>query len=321
MLSRVAESMYWMSRYLERAEHLARLVDVHLNLMLDSSPEITERERLRRLLDSIGMQPDDYPLTDEETVLKRLTFDPESEFSIRSHLTNARENARQIREELSSEMWLQLNKLYLDVQRAEADDVWEDSPHSFLVSIKEGSHLFQGLTDATMNHNQGWYFIQIGRYVERVIALVTFLNVQLQQSEDFADGGRQGNQYFELVSVLKSNSAFEAYCKVYNPDMKPEWIVDFLLFNEQFPRSARFCVDQLLVCLQRLAEVTVRNKNQRVNRLAGRLQSLLSYDDVGDVLSGDFHNYLMNIRQQAYAIHDSLYDAYITYSIETALKK
>ncbi|MEO0563358.1 MAG: alpha-E domain-containing protein, partial [Chloroflexota bacterium] len=280
----------------------------------------TQGRRLRRLLLSLDIDvPDVTELPDEEAVLRSLVFGTEDRTSLLQYLTSARENARQIREGISSEMWLQLNKLYLDVKQAEADDMWTQLPHRFLVQVREGSHLFQGLTDATMNHNQGWHFIQIGRYLERLIALVTFLNVQLQQGEDFRESDAR-NQYFELVTVLKSNSAFEAYCKVYNPDVQATRIVEFLLFNEQFPRSARFCVDTVLFSLDKLAEMTMRHKNQRVNRLAGRLQSLMNYDEIGDVLSGDFHDYLMNIKRQAYQIHESLYDAYITYKIESALK-
>jgi len=320
MLSRVAESMYWMSRYLERAENTARLVDVHLNLMLDSEPDIVENRRILRLMRSVGVPAEADNLPDPEVFLREITFDTKQFQSIISTLTAARENARQIREQTSSEMWRQLNRLYLEVKNADPDAVWEDVPHNFYVSVREGSHLFQGITDATMNHNQGWYFIQIGRYLERLLALITFLNVQLEESEDFVDQPELGNQYFELVSVLKSVSAFEAYCKVYNPDMKPTWITEFLLFNPEFPRSARFCIDRILVALNRLSEVTMRHKNQRVNRLAGRLQSKLSYDEIGDVLSGDFHRYLTDLRAQAYTVHDGLYDAYVTYSIDDALR-
>ncbi|MEO1441078.1 MAG: alpha-E domain-containing protein [Chloroflexota bacterium] len=319
MLSRVAESLYWMSRYLERAENTARLIDVHQNLMLDSSPEISEGPRLLRLLHSIDYRVASDDLPETEDILKTLAFDADNPFSIHHSVTAARENARQVREQVSSEMWTQINKLYLDVHTVEPDAVWGDTPHDFFVAVKQGSHLFQGITDATMNHNQGWYFIQVGRYIERLVALTTFLNVQLQQHEDFADNSK-GNEYFEMVAMLKSVSAFEAYCKVYNPEMKPEWIAEFLLFNSEFPRSARFCADGILNALDRMADVTMRHKNQRVNRLAGRLQSSLSFDEISDVLDGDFHDYLMNIKRQAFKIHDSLYEAYINYSIEAALK-
>jgi len=321
MLSRVAESLYWMSRYLERAENTARLIDVHQNLMLDSAPETSEKQLLIRLLRSI-----DYPMAalnidemSEEDILKKIAFDKDDPFSIHYSVTSARENARQIREQISTEMWMQINRLYLSIRQSDADAVWSDVPHNFFVSVKDGSHLFQGITDATMNHNQGWYFIQIGRYIERLGALMSFLNVQLRQSEVFTADIHQDNQYFELVALLKSISAFEAYCKVYNPEMRPDWIAEFLLFNPEFPRSARFCTDSILLGLERLAEKTFQARNQRVNRLAGRLQSSLNYDEIGEVLTGDFHDYLMN-KREAYKIHDSLYNTYITYSIENTLR-
>lgn len=319
-LSRVAESLYWMSRYLERAENAARLIDVYHNFMLDRAPDVTDRPHLLRLLRSMDYPISSDDLEDQDATLKRLAFDKEDKFSIVFSITSARENARQVREQISSEMWTQINRLYLDVRKNEPNDVWRDVPHNFFMSVKQGSHLFQGITDATMNHNQGWYFIQMGRYIERLGAIMTFLNAHMQQEEDFSDNSESGNQYFEMVAMLKSMSGFEAYCKVYNPEMRPDWIVEFLLFNPEFPRSARFCTDSLLYSLDRLADVTMQHKNQRVNRLAGRLQSMLSYDEINDVIDGNFHNYLTNIKRQAFQIHDSLYQAYITYSIDAALR-
>ncbi len=320
MLSRVAAHMYWMSRYLERAENTARLIDVHLNLMLDSGPEIAEARRLDRLMQSLGVNPDDIDATDHDDILRYLTFDEDNPFSILYSAKSARENARQIREQISSEMWLQINRLYLDVKNTNPDHAWGDSPHNFYALIKEGSHLFQGITDATMNHNQGWYFIQIGRYLERLSALVTFIDAQIRQEQDFSTSVDGKNQYFELVALLKSISAFEAYCKVYNPDMQADWIVEFILFSPESPRSARFCIDMLLRSLENLAAITASQKARRANRLAGRLQSALNFDEIDDVLAGDFQQYLMNIKRQAYQIHDTLFETYITYPIETALK-
>ncbi len=320
MLSRVAEHMYWMSRYLERAENTARLLDVHLNLMLDSGPEIAEARRLDRLMQSLGVNADDVKATEHDDILRYLTFDEDNPYSILYSAKAARENARQIREQISSEMWLQINRMYLEVRNINPDHAWGDSPHSFFMFIKEGSHLFQGITDATMNHNQGWYFIQIGRYLERLSALVTFLDAQIRQEQDFGKKEDGKNEYFELVALLKSISAFEAYCKVYNPDMRADWIVEFILFNAEFPRSARFCIDNLLNSLEKLGALTMSQKTRRVNRLAGRLQSTLNFDEIDDVLSTDFQQYLMNIKRHAYDIHDTLFETYITYPIETALK-
>jgi len=319
MLSRVADNLYWMSRYLERAEHTARIVDVHLNTLLDLAPGMVEKQRLDWLIKSLKLTDTADQITDEDDFLKQITFGAESPGSIISAIITARENARQVREQISSEMWTQLNQLYLSVHGTDADSVWVDRPHEFYVAIKEGSHLFQGITDATMNHDQGWHFIQIGRYMERITNLVTLLEVHLRATDFTQANGHRDEHYFELVALLKSVSAFEAYCKVYNPNVQSVHSAEFLLFNAEFPRSARFCVEMLQRSLDALADVTLRQKTMRLNRVAGRLRSALSYDDIDEVIENDYYAYLANIKQQTYRIHDTLFDTYITYAIDAAL--
>lgn len=318
MLSRVADSLYWMSRYLERAEHTARLLDVFFNRMLEGNPVSEADQRLLRLMRGLDLLTE--PDSDTEAMIKRLSFDGDYDGSIVFNLTVARENARHIREAVSSEMWMEINRLYLNVRRVDKTSIWNAEPHLFYVDVKDGAHLFQGITDATMNHNQGWHFIQIGRYLERLVSLVTFLNAHLlRHFTETPDNDQPVERYFDLVALLKSVSAFEAFCKVYNPDMQPERIAEFLLFNAEFPRSARFCVDMIFNSLNALADSTMRHKNLRVNRVAGRLQSMLSFDEIDEVLAGGFYAYLFGIKQQAFQIHETLFDTYISYPIEAAL--
>lgn len=312
MLSRVADSLYWMSRYLERAEHTARLIDVHMNIMLEVADD-HEEERIYRLLNCLI--PGAIPEEDVD-ILQFLAFDNDNPASITCNIASARENARQVREQLSSEMWMQLNKLYLLVQRADANAVRNQFPHEYLVQVREGSHLFQGVTDATMNHNQGWHFIQIGRYMERALDLLILLDVHFSEIPLIEDD-ISTQLYFDLVGILKSVTAFEAYCKVYNPNVRSGRIIEFLLFNQEFPRSLRFCIDTMLISLYALSDSTGRGRHSRLYRLAGRLQSSLSFDEIADI--DDLGGYLDKIKQQIYQIHDTLYDTYITYPIETAL--
>jgi len=316
MLSRVADSLYWMSRYLERAENTARLIDVHINSMLDMNLEMVEQQRLRRLEETLGMGAS-TGLDINNGLLSTLTFDQSQPISIVSTIMSARENARQIREQVSSEMWTQINKLYLLVTGADSQSVGQNNLHEFYAHVKEGSHLFQGITDATMNHNQGWHFIQLGRYIERSLSLLQLLDVHFRDAHLETEQDLKPNTYFEMVTILKSVSAFEAYCKVYNPNLQSMWIVEFLLFNMEFPRSLRFCVEMIQFSLQTLADSTGRSKNTKLYRMSGRLQSNLSYDEIQDI--EDLSAYLQSIKQQIYQIHVMLYDTFITYSIETAL--
>ncbi|GAB5492957.1 MAG: alpha-E domain-containing protein [Phototrophicaceae bacterium] len=311
MLSRVADSLYWMSRYLERAEHTARVIDVHLNIMLEVEDD-HEQRRLVHLLDCLNV---DSNLEESEDILLFLAFDTESHSAITASIASARENARQVREQLSSEMWMQLNKLYLLVQKTDTD-IWDVSPHDYLIQVREGSHLFQGVTDSTMNHNQGWHFIQIGRYLERALDLLNLIDVHFDNIPLILEEDISTEHYFDLVGILKSVSAFEAYCKVYNPNVRSERIIEFLLFDQEFPRSLRFCIDTMLVSLHALSDATGRSRNSRLYRLAGRLQSNLSFDEINDIQN--LNEYINNIKHQIYLIHDTLYDTYISYEIETA---
>lgn len=313
-LSRVADSLFWMSRYLERAENVSRVLDVHMNLTLDLASNMGEAKRVQRLLVSLSCQQD-AATTNE--ALRLLTFDSNCPTAIVSLIGQARENARNVREQLSSEMWTQINKLYLQVRNTRESDVWETSLHDYYLAVRDGSHLFQGITDATMNHNQGWHFIQIGRYLERSIALLTLLDAHFEGVHLIVDHDITTARYFELIETLKSVSAFEAYTKVYSPNVQPSYVVEFLLFNEEFPRSLRFCIDQVLTSLNALAEMTGRNRNAHLYRLAGRLQSNLSFDEIQDVQS--LHDYLEDVKRKLYRIHDTLYGMFIDYPIETAL--
>src|SRR5277367_5596310 len=164
MLSRVSDSLFWMSRYLERAEHTARVMNVQLNLMLERGAGTDDRH-WARVLRSLGIEkPEDQPAL---AFAESLLHATDSASSVVSCIIAARENARQVREQISSEMWEQLNRLFHQVKRAdEVGDV-----RDFLNSIKEGAHLFQGITDSTMTHGDGCQFIQAGRYFERTVAL------------------------------------------------------------------------------------------------------------------------------------------------------
>ena len=314
MLSRVADSLFWLSRYLERAENTSRLLDVHLNFMLEASDELAV-QRLRDLQDSLSIEMLRDCTADE--CLHMLTFDSLNPASIISNIINARENARYVREQISSEMWMQINKLYLYVKGREANAAWESAPHNFYIYVREGSHLFQGITDATMNHNQGWHFLQIGRYLERSLNLLQMLKVNFENASLTVDNAMANDHYFELVSTLKSVTAFEAYCKVYNPNPQPRFIVQFLLFDKQFPRSLRFCIDMIQTSLEVLADTTGRGKANRLHRVVGRLASNLSYDEISDVY--DLSDYLADVKRQIYEINDTLFNTYITYPIESEL--
>jgi uncharacterized alpha-E superfamily protein len=326
MLSRVADSLYWMSRYLERAEHTARLLDLNLNLTLDQSSHVAE-QRWRLVMSSLrSVEPDVSPC-DAYCLTDHLTFNTDNKDSLVSCVTAARENARQARELISSEMWEQLNQLYLQVRHARIEGIYAQ-PYEFYRPVKEGSYLFQGITDSTMAHGEGWYFIQLGRYIERASATATLLDVNLRALPGSPNQSAGEQDYISWVALLKSCAAFEAYCQTYTADLRPERIAEFLLLNPELPRSVRFAAERIETSLQTVARLTNARQNGRsgrlagrAERLAGRLRATLDYSQVDEIMADNVHNYLENIQRQCAQIHFVVHQQYIAYSVEAALAR
>src|SRR6202020_1313240 len=294
MLSRVADSLYWMSRYLERAEHTTRLLDVNLNLMLDESAASADR-RWQRVLEALG-RPKDIEWSGEPYALTQaLTFDTTNKASILSFIIAARENSRHVREQISTEQWHRLNSLYLQVvspemqikRQAKAQAAGTTSPSEFLQSVMEAVHQFQGVTDSTMNHGEGWQFIQVGRYLERASATALLLEAYHEDLWGHLERIPEGTEYLEWMGLLRSATAFEAYCKVYTADLTPEWILEFLLLNPEFPHSLRFSIDSLERALGSIQRVADKIRTEPLHRVAGRLSASLAYTSVGEILDGD----------------------------------
>ena len=328
MLSRVADSLYWMSRYLERAEHTTRLLDVNLNLMLDESSTSADR-RWQRLLQSLSNPKDIEWKGDPYALTRTLTYDDDAPASILSLLIGARENSRHVREQISTEQWHRLNSLYLDITRPEISARAEpgtmslepDQPTEFLQQVMEAVHQFQGVTDSTMSHGEGWQFIQVGRYIERASATAALLeayHADLWGDPNHADRLSEGNEYLEWMGLLRSATAFEAYCKVYTADLTPERILEFLLLDQEFPHSIRFSIDSLQHALTAIDQES-STRAEPLRRLAGRLQAQLSYAGIDDLLSQDVVAYLKSIQLQCHEIHINIYKLYIDYSIQAAL--
>lgn len=314
MLSRVADSLYWMSRYLERAEHTARLLDVTFNLMLDESPGFAGRRR-QRLVECLQIEAPPEPL-DDYTLTQLVLFDINQPTSIHACIASARHNAQNVREQISSEMWEQLNRLYLQVHRTRIDDIWNAQPHEFFRNIREGAHLFQGITDSTLSHGEGWQFIQAGRSLERARATALLLDVHftdiLQNQERM-----ETSDFLEWVGLLKFCTAYEAYCKVYTADLRSERIVEFLLLDAEFPRSIRYSARMIHDAIQSIAELTNSRRSNRALAVSGRFAATLDYTPLSDVTSS-LKPFLENVRQQCWDIHQAIYDRYVHYSVASA---
>ncbi|MFZ1132608.1 MAG: alpha-E domain-containing protein [Terriglobales bacterium] len=317
MLSRVAESLYWMSRYLERAEHTARLIDVDFELRLDQSPEASSG-RWWRLLEALQAPAPEQSTIDAATLTHLLTLDKENSSSIISCIAAARENLRQVREQCSSSMWEHLNRLYLQVNSTTSNETWLLQSYVFFRSVREGAHLFHGVTDSTMSHGEGWQYIQLGRYVERTDAVARLIGAYFSRLPYSPEQAVESEEYLEWVGLLKNCAAFEAYCKSYTAELRPLRVAEFLLLNPECPHSVRFCVDKVHASLLAIADLTERRQDLPV-RLAGRLRATLSFSQIDEVMASGATAYVDSVRQQCSQAHSAIHQIYFDYPVETAL--
>jgi uncharacterized alpha-E superfamily protein len=308
MLSRVADSLFWMSRYLERAEHTARVMNVQLNLMLERGAGTDDRH-WARVLRSLGIEkPEEEPALG---FAQSLLHSTQSASSVVSCIIAARENARQVREQISSEMWEQLNRLFHEVKHADdAGDV-----RDFLQAIKQGAHLFQGITDSTMTHAEGWEFIQAGRYLERAVAVAMLVGVHFEEFK----APKGDVEPLEWIGLLQSCTAFEAYCKAYTADLHPDRVAEFLVLNPVFPHSIRFSADALAASLKLIGGEISSRRSSRVERIVGRMQATLAFGQIDEIMGSGLHSYLDTVRRQCAQVHSALYQTYIAYPVEAAL--
>lgn len=316
MLSRVADSLYWIGRYLERAENTVRILDVNMNLMLEGSTTNSEA-RWRRVMHTLG-NPSGVASDDSDAFIKSLTFDPDNHASVITCIAEARENARQVRDEISTEQWQKLNRLYHRMGEMKSPERYPMLSDALQV-VLEGIHLFQGVTDTTMTHGEGWQFIRAGRYMERASQTATLLEMYYRELFVSADPLMHPAEYLEWVGLLRSCTAFEAYCTVYTADLTPERILEFLLLNREFPHSLWHSVDALVEALAAIEQDGRRSSAEELSRRAGRLRASLSFVQIAEILEQDAASYLRHVLEQCRIIQELIYRLYISYSVDTAL--
>jgi uncharacterized alpha-E superfamily protein len=307
-----------MSRYLERAENTARLLDVTMSLMLDPGGASAE-DRWRLMIAALGNPAGMAWQSSLDTMIHKLVFDRLDPAAITYCVNAARENARQVREEISTEQWQRLNRLFHQIHSPNAQTQFAANLGDFLASIVDGIHLFQGVGDSTMIHGEGWQFIRLGRALERAYATATMLEVY--QSEIFHVPEREssGYQYLELIGLLRCCTAFEAYCQVYTADLSPDRMLEFLVLNRDFPHAIRYCVDSIRASIEAIQRAGGRRSPVDLVAGIGRLHATLEYTSIGEVISADPAAFLHNVREQCLRIHELVYRYYVHYSIQSAL--
>ncbi|MDH3443130.1 MAG: alpha-E domain-containing protein [Deltaproteobacteria bacterium] len=306
MLSRVAQSLYWIARYIERAENVARFVDVNLQLLLDlPTAGAAQWEPLVSTTGDLALFRQRYKSPTRENVVSFLTFDPANPNSILSCLTAARENSRSIRETISSDMWEHVNEFYHRVNGISSQGGRLESPYQFFDSVKKGSYLFDGITLATLSHGESWYFYLLGRLLERAdktSRLLDFKYFVLLPSV-----GDVGTPFDDIqwAAVLRSASGFEMYRKRH-AEIAPNRIAEFLMLDTDFPRSINYCVanaDQSVHAITGTQRGMFRNPAERK---LGQLRGELAYSQAEEIISKGLHEYLDRLQGELNLAGDAI---------------
>ena len=301
MLARDADSVYWMARYIERAEHVARVLWVNSNLLVDVgdlAPALQDRQWDSVLTIFHAARPGDTEGSTAIWMRQYMTFARDNTNSIFSCLTRARENARGVRELISSEMWENLNALYWSLQSEDAPRIFEESHDDFFRSIMTGSLMFQGLTDQTMAHDQRWLFAQLGKYLERITVTCRLIETKfniLHHAEAMLEAPLRNIHW---MAVLRSCCSIEAYRRINVGDMDPLKVAAFLLLEANFPRSVRYCVHHAHESISRIRTEINPPSIDNAERILGRLDTQLEYAEMGEILNEGLPAYLQKIQAQ-----------------------
>ena len=301
-----------MNRYLERAENAARLIDTQLHMLLDLPSLREDPNAWKPLVDITGdgkYFSEKVGKPTRENVMFFHTFDSAYPHSIKSCLTAARENARSVREVIPSEMWEMINKLYLEVTGAGKSSTAFKDPYRFYSEIKIASHLIMGIAYTTMSRGESWHFAQLGRFLERADKTSRILDVKyfiILPTLDYIGSSMDSVQWSAL---LKSTSSFEMYRKKFNL-ISPENIINFLVFDREFPRSILYCINHAEQALSRIMGTPIGTFSNELERQFGKLSGKINYSNVSEVLSIGLHEYLDNIQSELNNLGDAIHESF-----------
>ena len=309
MLSRVADSIYWLNRYIERAENVARFVEVNLNLLMDNPVGVAQQwDPLIAVTGDRALFHERYDEATADRVLDFLTFDTTSPNSIRSCVRAARENARSVRETISSEMWEQVNAFYLQVEDAAKEKDSRDS-YAFYSEVKMASHRFAGVMDATLSWNESWQFGQLGRMLERADKTARILDVKYFLLLPSVQEVGTPLDNLQWIALLKSASAYEMYRKT-EQMISPAGVAKFLILDGHFPRSIKFCLKWAEDSLSQISGFSGHNPISS-QRALGRLRAQMEYTTLDEIFHQGLHEFLDNFQLQLNNVGQCVYTDFI----------
>ena len=314
MLSRVANSLYWMVRYIERADNLARLIEVNEQLVLDL--EGLDGPRLEAFWKPIILSTGDdelfselYPKGSSPDVVHYLTADRKNPNSIVSCIGQARENGRMVRDQLSESLWEELNSLYLFVNSDEGERLLTVDPAAYYEAIRRSTFAFHGIAASTTARDEAWEFMDLGRHLERADKTTRFLDVTNFLPKDESDAPVPLS--FHWTAILRSCGGLGAFRVKYRGAVTPQNVIEFLIFSRDFPRSVRYCVDRIDSNLHSISGSPRGTYANDAERCSGRLLSALSYGSCMDVFESGLHGFLDDLQSQFNEIGEEVFKTYV----------
>jgi len=309
MLSRVADSLYWINRYVERAENISRFVEVSEAMALDCPPgsaepwlPLIDANGDRELFDKI------YPSGKSEEVVRFLVRDEKNPSSLVNCIGVARENARQIRDVITTEMWEQINDLHWSIQ--EGESFWDQPPQEQLREIRRGCQLFYGITDATLSRDHSWQFSRLGRLLERADTTTRILDVKyfllLPSPEDV--GGVLDE--LQWISLLRCAGAYQMFRQSRQQMIEPKAVASFLLLDPSFPRSVRYCLERIKETLRIVSGRSLPGAPDALECLSGLTLARWSYTSIDELIAGGLHEAIDSLQSDLNSLHNLIEQRY-----------
>lgn len=306
MLSRVANNLYWLSRYLERAENLARVVNVNRFVTLDTeADDIVWRATLYATCSEAQFEEAKAADEAEDKRLdpaRYITLSPRNSDSIVQCIANARENARMVRDQISEEIWLEINSFHLFMKSKDAKTLYLQQPDSFYSEVIKFCLLVEGLIESTIIHGEGWQFIQAGKFLERADKTSRILDMLTYY---------ESTERTHWISILRSCSGFAAFRTLFRGDITEKNVVSFLLFSQSFPRSVRFCLHQLDQTLHSISGMPLGSYSNEAERLAGSVLARLNFSSTDNVWEEGLHEFVDSLQSQFNDIGQQIFETYV----------
>jgi len=316
MLSRVADALYWINRYIERAENISRFVEVSEAMALDCPPgsaepwlPLIDASGDRELFDRL------YPTASPTDVVKFLVREQENPSSVLNCIASARENSRQIREVITTEMWEHINSIYWAMQEQE---FWQQPPSEQLREIRRACQLFYGITDATLSRDLSWHFSRLGRLLERTDKTTRILDVKyflLLPSTEVVGGVLDELQW---IALLRTAGAYQMFRQSQQRAIAPKAVASFLLLDPVFPRSVRYCLERISETLRIIRSSSVPGPPDDLECLSGLVLARWSFTRIDELIATGLHEAIDHLQQDLNELHRLIEQRYFISSTNPA---